>query len=60
MQGRDKREGQMETVKCGRVRESARQPDTTLLRPLKVTRSVVLVEDCMPCDKRNSKCKIHC
>ena len=72
VQGRDKREGQMETVKCGRVRESTRPPDTTLLRPLKVTRAVILVEDsprqkkqilaekvCLV-KKRNSKCKIHC
>ena len=45
VQGRDKREGQMEMVKCGRVRESTRLPDTTLFRPLKVTRAVILVED---------------
>ena len=42
VQGRDEQGGQMETVRCGRVRERARQPDTTLLRPLKVTRAVVL------------------
>ena len=34
---------QMETVKCGRAKESTRPPDTTLLRPAKVT--VVLTED---------------
>ena len=50
LQGRGKKEVQMEavqmeTVKCGRARESARPPDTTLLRPVKVTRALVLTED---------------
>ena len=45
LQGRGKKEVEMEMMMCGRARESARPPDTTLLRTVKLTRAVVLTED---------------